>query len=117
MVNATGAASNRLKAGWPALPGHVVDQQVCRSADQRACPAQDGGVGQRDQEALGRQAQRLGDVAHDGAPSTTIGVLLRKAEAMPQNTITSQRPAAPMRAQSRVALRISRPSKPDSSMA
>src|SRR3546814_3621079 len=37
---------------------HVVDEQVGRRPDQGAAAGEDGDVGQRDQETLGRKSQR-----------------------------------------------------------
>ncbi len=52
-----------------------------------------------------------------GAASTTMGVLLRKADPAPHSPMVSHMPSAPIRRQSATALRISRSSRPDSSMA
>ncbi|MNI47261.1 hypothetical protein D3C73_1017690 [compost metagenome] len=52
-----------------------------------------------------------------GAASTTTGVLFRKPPTEPHRPITTQMPVAPKRRHSPVALRIIRPSRPDSSMA
>jgi hypothetical protein len=66
----------------------------------------------------------LGGKPHDcatsrtsGALSTTIGVLLRKADAAPQIAISSQMPAAPMRRHSATIFLIALSSRPDSSIA
>ena len=67
---------------------------------------------------------RLGDRPRDwatsrmtGAASTTTGVLLRKPPTEPQKPITAQMPRAPIRAETSLALRITRPSRPESSIA
>src|SRR3546814_20063414 len=43
---------------------HVVDKQVGRRADQGAAAGEDGDVGPRDPETLGRKTQRGGYVAN-----------------------------------------------------
>ena len=68
--------------------------------------------------------KRLGDSFSDwatsritGAASTTTGVLFRKPPSAPHMASTAQMPIAPTREASRVAWRIIKPSRPDSSMA
>ena len=52
-----------------------------------------------------------------GAPITTIGVLLRKAEAAPHKAISNHKPADPIRWQRATTLRMAASSKPDNSIA
>jgi hypothetical protein len=52
-----------------------------------------------------------------GALSTTIGVLLRKAEAAPQTAISSQMPIPPTRRHKATILWIAVSSRPDNSIA
>jgi len=52
-----------------------------------------------------------------GAPTTTIGVLLRKQESAPIATSISQMPCAPSRLHIAIAIAIARSSSPESSSA
>lgn len=109
--------SNRLKVGWPALramslTSRLVDVPIRVQAPPRMV-TYESGIRNR----LGGRFWEIATSRTTGAASTTMGVLFRKAEAAPQNRITSQRPSAPSRRQRRMASRITASSRPDSSIA
>ena len=117
MNRPTGVISNRLNTGWPALRAMSLTSRLVEVPIRVSSPP-------ITVTWLSGIRNRLGDSLSDwatsritGAASTTTGVLLRKPPTEPHRPITIQMPVAPMRAASRVALRISRPSRPDSSMA
>ena len=109
--------SNSRNPGWPAdramsFTSKLVDVPI-RVQDPPRMVTYESGIRNR----CGGSLSEAATSRTTGAASTTMGVLLRKAEITPQKPIISHTPRPPSRRHRRTPSRISRASSPDSSIA